>query len=118
MRRLIGDVNPKTGQCRNPDALADAQMRGLDDQRRAREVHAEVSRLKKQLVDESEVKAALAAFDPVWKSLSPGEQARLLELLIEKVVYDGTEKSVSVTFRPTGIKHLAEEVNRAEEDAA
>ena len=82
------------------------------------EVRAEVLRLKKQLVDESEVKAGLAAFDPVWKSLSPGERARLLHLLIEKVVYDGGENAVSVTFRPTGIKNLAEVASKPEEDAA
>ena len=69
-------------------------------------------------MDEAEVKAGLAAFDPVWNSLSPGEQAHLLHLLIEKVVYDGSDQSVSVTFRPTGIKHLAECANKPQEDAA
>lgn len=61
LRRLIADVNPKTGQCRKPDALADAQSRISEAQQRAREVRAEVLRLKNQLVDEAEVKVALAA---------------------------------------------------------
>jgi site-specific DNA recombinase len=118
LRHLIGDVNPKMGQCRKPDALAETQSRILDAQQRAREVRAELLQLKMQLVDEAEVKAGLAAFDPVWKSLSPGERARLLHLLIEKVVYDGGENAVSVTFRPTGIKNLAEVASKPEEDAA
>ena len=118
LRRLSGDIDRRTGHVRKPDALADAQSRILEAQQRAREVRAEVLRLKGQLVDESEVKAGLAAFDPVWQSLSPGEQARLLHLLIEKVVYHGAENAVSVTFRPTGIKHLAEGTNRSQEDAA
>jgi site-specific DNA recombinase len=63
------------------------------------------------------VTAALAQFDPVWESLSLKEQARVLRLLIERVDYDGDEGSVSVTFRSTGIRTLAEE-NTPEETAA
>lgn len=118
LRRLIANINPKTGQCRKPDALANVQLRISEVEQRIREVRAEVLGLKCQLVDEAEVKAGLATFDPVWKSLSPGEQSRLLHLLIEKVVYDGSDKSVSVTFRPTGIKHLAECADKPQEDAA
>lgn len=118
LRRLIADVNPKTGQSRKPDALADAQSRILEVQERAREVHTEVVRLKNQLVDESAVKAGLAAFDPLWNSLSPGEQSKVLHLLIEKVVYDGAENAVSVTYRPNGIKQLAEGKDKSQEDAA
>lgn len=59
-------------------------------------------------MDDAEVKAGLAAFEPVWESLSVAEQSRLLNLLIEKVVYDGSDSTIAVTFRPTGIKELAD----------
>ncbi len=71
-------------------------------------VREKIPQLKGQLIDEKDVKAGLAAFDPIWDSLTSAEQAKLLQLLVEKVVYDGREEStVWVTFHPPGIKELA-----------
>lgn len=77
-----------------------------------RERHLALSR---ELVDEREVMQALSLFDPVWESLAPREQARIVRLLVDRVDYDGQNSTVSVTFRPTGIKALAQEET---EDAA
>ena len=71
--------------------------------------------LSGELVDEREVVQALSLFDPIWESLTPREQARIVRLLVERVDYDGRQSTVSVTFRPTGIKALAQQ---ATEDAA
>jgi site-specific DNA recombinase len=60
-------------------------------------------------VDPDEAAKALAAFDPVWDALVPREQASLLQLLIERVDYDGQAKEVAVTFRPAGIASLGNE---------
>lgn len=114
-RRLGDQVDSKTGQYRNPEALAEVQERILIAERRITELGEEILVFKGQLVEEAEVKAGLAAFDPVWNSLSPTEQSRLLKLLVEKVAYDGAKSTVSVTYRPTGIKHLAA---KSEEGAA
>ena len=62
------------------------------------------------MVDEREVEAALSVFDPVWDTLSPREQARIIHLLVERVDYDGKHGTVSVTFRPNGIKTLAQQI--------
>ena len=59
-------------------------------------------------MSKAEVDSALAAFDPLWESLSPREQARMLRLLIQRVEYDGSKGTVSITFLPNGIKALAE----------
>jgi site-specific DNA recombinase len=64
------------------------------------------------LVGEDEAASALTAFDPVWGSLTPRERARLLSLLVERVAYDGAAGTVAVTFRPTGIAALADELAR------
>ena len=56
---------------------------------------------------------ALTEFDGVWEALKPREQARLIELLVESVTWDGEAESVSITFRSTGVKSLAQQ-----EDAA
>jgi site-specific DNA recombinase len=65
------------------------------------------------MVDEREVEAALTVFDPVWERLSPREQARIIHLLVERVDYDGKNGTVSVTFRPNGIKTLAQQFEEA-----
>jgi site-specific DNA recombinase len=53
---------------------------------------------------------ALSAFDPVWESLAPREQVRIVQLLVERVDYDGAAGKVSMSFHPSGIKALAGEV--------
>jgi site-specific DNA recombinase len=60
-------------------------------------------------VDERELAAALSEFDPVWDSLTPRERTRVVQLLVQRVSYDGGKGTVAVTFHPAGIKTLAEE---------
>jgi len=45
------------------------------------------------------VATALAQFDPVWDALRAREQAELLQLLIERVDYDGVGGGVTICFR-------------------
>jgi site-specific DNA recombinase len=49
----------------------------------------------------------------VWDALVPREQANLLQLLIERVDYDGVAKEVAITFRPAGTASLAAEERNA-----
>ncbi len=42
--------------------------------------------------------------------MTPNEQARVIELLVERVEYDGQDRKVTVAFHPTGIKALADEL--------
>ena len=78
-------------------------------EQRLTEIREETYRLRGDLISDDEVAQALQQFDPVWESLSPREQSRVLQLLIERVDYDGDAGTVSVTFRPTGIKALTDE---------
>jgi hypothetical protein len=64
-------------------------------------------------VDPDQAAKALAACDPVWDALVPREQANLLQLLIERVDYDGQVKEVAITFRPSGLASLAGEQRSA-----
>ena len=43
-------------------------------------------------------------------ALTLSEQSRLLHLLIERVDFDGRTDDISITFHPTGIKTLADEL--------
>jgi site-specific DNA recombinase len=78
-------------------------------------VREQIKGIADQLITEEKVTKALSAFDPVGETLAPNEQARVIELLVEKVEYDGHDEQVTVTFHPTGIKALADELaERAE----
>jgi site-specific DNA recombinase len=98
--------------------LADAHDRIGEAERRVSEIDAELAALDGDLVDEAEVAAALADFDAVWDCLAPREQARVVELLVERVAYDGNAGSISITFRPAGIKTLAGELSQRKDEAA
>jgi site-specific DNA recombinase len=110
--RLAGTACPGTPR------LLDAHDRIRDAERRVTEIDDELATLEGELIDEAEVVAALADFDAVWDCLAPREQARVVELLVEGVVYDGHAGNIAITFRPAGIKTLAGELATRKEDAA
>ena len=51
----------------------------------------------------------------MWQGLTPGEQARVLGLLVQRVDYDGARGKVSITFHAAGIRALADELAGREE---
>ena len=70
------------------------------------EIDEELSILAKDSIDESEVAQVLADFNQLWESMQPREQARAIELLIERVTFDGRVGNLSIDYRPTGIRTL------------
>lgn len=91
------------------DRMADLQERIESGQQRASQISEELIGLERQLIDEDEATQVLAAFDPVWETLSLREQAHMLRLLVQRVDYDGAKGTVSVTFQPLGIEMLSRE---------
>lgn len=89
-----------------------------DAERRITEIDDELATLDGGLVDETEATAALADFHELWDCLTACEQARLIELLVERVAYDGRAGKIAITFRPTGIKTLASELAERKDEAA
>ncbi len=77
--------------------------------RQSDQARAELAALDHQAIDEKDLKAALASFEPVWQELFPAERARILHLLIEEVRYDAEAGEVAITFRPGGVRSLARE---------
>lgn len=90
--------------------LADLHERIRLAERRSTEINEEIHALDGARVSEDEVASALSSFDPVWETLTPREQARIVQLLVQRVDYDGAEGRVSITFQPSGIKTLADEL--------
>jgi site-specific DNA recombinase len=73
----------------------------------------ELEVLKGRSIDASDLRAALQTFDPVWDHLTTAEQARVVQLLIERVDYDGAKGSLAITFRPGGVRALAQQQTAA-----
>lgn len=61
-------------------------------------------------IDPDDLATALGLFDPIWEVLFPVEKARIIELLIRTIEYNGETGNLAITFHPTGIKALAGEM--------
>jgi site-specific DNA recombinase len=96
--------------------LADLHERIGTCEGRVKKVREQIQAVHGQIVDRDEAALALSAFDPVWGSLTPREQARVVGLLVERVDYDGGRGKVAIAFRPAGIRTLARELADAREE--
>ncbi|HSH95531.1 MAG TPA: hypothetical protein VK968_15415, partial [Roseimicrobium sp.] len=88
--------------------LAYLQERVRVAEQRLTAIAEETIQAKVGVVDERALNAALSLFTPVWETLSPREQSRIIRLLVERVDYDGKKGTLAVTFRPSGIQSLAQ----------
>jgi site-specific DNA recombinase len=68
-------------------------------------------------LDDREIDEALAVFDPVWNALTAKEQGRVLQLLVERVDYNGAEGKVEIAFHPAGIRSFLAETPPAKKRA-
>lgn len=102
-------------------SLAAARLADLHEKVRGAEERA--AALRRTIADadagqitKAEVDAALGEFDGVWSRLSPKEQARLMRMLVQRVDYDATKGSISITFHPLGLRSIGQ--RGATEEAA
>jgi site-specific DNA recombinase len=119
VRNLVQRIVPGEEESPATARLADMHDRIRGAERRATEIRGQVIALSRSIVDENDVAKSLAMFDPVWDSLTPREQTRVVQLLVERVDYDGATGKVSITFHASGIKTLVDELaHRQTGDAA
>jgi site-specific DNA recombinase len=77
---------------------------------RAPEIVLRTWRKARQKIDnltETEVREAIEQLYPLWDELFPAEQARILELFVERV--DVQEDAVEIRFRVDGLRTLVED---------
>jgi len=86
--------------------LADLHEQIAAAERRLPELDARLAELDRETISRDEAEAAFSDFDAIWTNLCPREQTRLLNLLVERVEYNGEAGTISVTFRPSGISSL------------
>jgi hypothetical protein len=65
--------------------------------RRITAIDDELVALRPEELSEAEVVAALAQLDQLWESLTPRDQAHLLEQQIERVPYDAESSTLSTS---------------------
>ena len=97
------------------DRLADLQDHIQTAEQRSTQIKEELAHIRETLLSEKDVAGTLALFDPVWETLTVKEQRRVMQLLVQRVDYDGEKGTVSVTFHRSGIECLSHEpleVNR------
>ncbi|AMV25204.1 DNA-invertase hin [Gemmata sp. SH-PL17] len=113
--QLAGQLHP--GDVNGPlvTRLADLHARIGAAEHRAAKVRECLTAVTDQLISEEDAARALAAFDPVWAILTPLERARVIALLVARVEYDGRTGAVTVSFHPTGLTALADELARHHE---
>lgn len=116
VRKLATD--PAVASGATSARLADLADRIRVAEQRMTAIQEQMLQLSRSVVDERDVASALRAFDPVWESLSPKEQARIVQLLVKRVDYDGRAGEVSIAFHPNGLRGLTAEACELEEAAA
>jgi site-specific DNA recombinase len=116
MHKLAARLTPGNADDPIISRLADLQGRLVQVAKRAVGVREQIEAIRKECVDEEEVSETLRVFDPVWEALAPREQARVMQLLVERIDYDGAADKIAIHFHPTAIKALAGELARHEQE--
>jgi site-specific DNA recombinase len=109
-QRELVKVAALPGNGLRTDRMADLQERIQTTEQRITELRADIDILDAETVAPQELKLALEAFDPVWKTLNTSEQSRIIRALVERVGYDGRTGKIAVTFRSAGFKTLCDAV--------
>lgn len=106
-KAMIGLSRSALGQARIPTREKHDDVQRLEDALAA--ARRQLEALRGQRIDADDLRAALAAFDPLWDHMTSHERARIVQLLIEKIDYDGGQGKIAITFAAGGIKTLAAE---------
>ena len=91
-------------------------LRQRDINERITEIDATVAAMQANPLSEQQVADALNNLEAVWDELFPAEQARIVSLLIERVVV--SETGAEVVMRSDGLHSLVDELGNREERTA
>ena len=102
-KSLVAALAAQTGDGRSiAERLGELDTRAAQIDARLCELEAALAAIDRVKIDAAEVARALAQFDPVWDALRVREQTDLIQLLIERIDYDGVGGGVTIAFRPGG----------------
>jgi site-specific DNA recombinase len=89
------------------------QERMREEEQEVTRANERITRTRRRMLEPDELAGAVEAFDPLWESLPPTQQARLIHLLVDRIEYDGEKETISLAFHPTGIRTLTAEYEEA-----
>lgn len=114
-RRLIAALATVQGtEVRSiTERLGEIDARASEIERRLTEIQDALAHLERTSIDPEQAAQAMAQFTPLWEALTTTERARLVQLLIERIDYDGVGDEVSITFRPNGLAAFTREATAA-----
>ncbi len=90
--------------------LATVQGRVASAESRQAEIKAELAVLDVQAIDRDELARALVEFNDLWSVLLTPERERVLQLLIERIDFDGSANQLDIAWRLGGFGQLVEEI--------
>lgn len=117
IRRLKDSLEYKKGN-QNHSAVEINHLKEklLSDERLISEMRIKKIQMEESLLTREEFMKALAVTSPIWDTLFPREQRRILKLLLREVDYDGRDGTLGLTLNEKGIKFLYSEINPSTKD--
>ena len=114
--RLNGEASP-SGVREESDgaALGRINWEIAEAERSLAAVQASLKALREQTVTANDVGEALRSIDPAWDELFPAEQARVVKLLVERVIVH--PNGLDVRIRTGGLQSLVSELQGVVDDA-
>jgi site-specific DNA recombinase len=108
VKALAGTDGPAADAIRTELTKAQERIRKIEA--RDAEVQVELTALDVQVVDRRDLARALEEFTPIWDVLLTPEKERVLQLLIDRISYNGATQEMTIAWRLGGFGELAKEV--------
>jgi site-specific DNA recombinase len=109
LHQLTAQIKPGADNASLLARLADLNERINASEQRVAGLQSQIDAIRAVRFDPDQTAELLSIFDPVWNALAPRQQNRIIELLVDRIDYDGARGKVRIVFRSTGIRTLAQE---------
>ncbi|MBL8825188.1 MAG: recombinase zinc beta ribbon domain-containing protein, partial [Planctomycetia bacterium] len=108
-RNLVGQIKAGEVNTLVTSRLAEVQERIAHETPQLAQIRDELERLADWSITSESVATVLGRFDDLWKAMNIVEKQKLLQLLIDRIDYDGKVGQVTIHFHPTGLESLLTE---------
>ena len=96
-----------------PDLIESTQARIDKNETRLKELRDAIDNHRPIRVSHASIRKTLGELDKAWDAFPPRDRCRLMEMLIERIDYDGVAGTIDITFHPAGLSSLGQDGNFA-----
>ena len=96
-----------------PDLIESTQARIDKNETRLKELRDAIDNHRPIRVSHASIRKTLGELDQAWDAFPPRDRCRLMEMLIERIDYDGVAGTIDITFHPAGLSSLGQDGNFA-----